>query len=479
VKIKLLLCLIVLCPAFAKAACTGSNPNLSSTVDRASVASCVSTATNGTTITLAAGTTSDWTTPITWTSKGIIITGNGTATTNITCSTVCFDINGASATNFDDISNMTLTGSSSGGVVQISGTMFSVAFRFHALHLVESNGRTFTINKVFGLVDHVTVDATGSSCQVFTTEGSNSGQQEMVLPWGQPLSLGTINAVYYEDNTINWNCGSDSVMDTYGGGRWVFRHNTVTLNTTGEGFGGGHGTDSGDYWGGILSFEIYNNTFTNIGGTQVRVGTMRAGTGVWYNNTYTGSFSNLTLMLYRACDSLVHGAWSQCNGTGYRVTSGAPSVFWKNTTSGISGSNCATDGVSSNCAFCSGNKEIRCASDAACSAAGAGTCTVNFDGAGAGGYPCRNQPGIAPGQVVDPIYGWSNGGKASGAYDGGSVCGAGINTYIASGRDYIDTASTPKPGYTAFTYPHPLVGGSPAGASVKGSVAASGSVVLR
>ncbi len=413
---------------------------------QSAVQTAVNNATAGDIVSVQAGSCT-WASPVKISGKSLTLQGAGIGQTNITASSSAFGIT-ASATNFVTLSGFTVTGSTSGGVIQIDGTMFDVAFRVHDVRVVNANGRGIFVERVFGLIDHVTLDSSGSGTQSFTMQGSPDGNAAGTDPWTRPLALGTINAVYIEDSTVNWNAGADTVMDSYSGSRWVFRHNTVNMNTTGEGFGGSHGTDSGDRWGGTISFEIYSNTFTNTGGNTLRVGTFRGGTGVWYDNTYTGKFGGLTLMLYRACDSLDHGAWSQCTGTNYRIVSGAPSNFWKNTTSTGSGT----------FAFCSGNREKRCSSDSDCS--GAGTCSTSFDGSGPGGYPCRNQPGIAPGQIVDPIYGWNNGSKTVGTYNGGSSCGAGIDTYMVSGRDYINNGTTPKPGYTPFVYPHPLQTGA-------------------
>lgn len=456
------LIIFALLTASAFAACTGSNPNWSATLDLASVQVCVNNAATGSTITVASGSVT-WASSLNISGKRLTIVGAGIGSSNVTSGTP-LNIS-ATATNFVDVSGFTFSGgNNSNGAIQVDGTMFDVAFRLHHLRLVTTSNRGIFINHVFGLIDHVTIDQTGSGCQSLTFQGSNDGQQEMTTPWTHALSLGTNQAVYVEDSTVNFTCGNDSLIDSYGGARWVFRHNVANINTGGEGFGGGHGTDSGDRWGGPISFEVYANTINNTGPGTQRAGTVRGGTGVWFNNTYTGSIGGLTLMLYRACTTLVAGThWSQCNGTGYRVRSGAPSNFWDTTTNAKSGSNCGSDGSGSNCAFCSGNKEIRCSADATCTAASAGTCTSNFDGAGSGGYPCRNQPGIAPGQVVDPIYVWLNGSHTAGTYNGGTDdCGppGGLDSvYMVSGRDYVNNGSTAKPGYTSFTYPHPLQGG--------------------
>lgn len=448
---KIFILILLLWSGAAFAACTGANPTWTSTPDAASLQTCVNNAASGSTINVLAGTVTGQGT-VNIASKKLTITGAGIGVTNITASGKAFDATGLSATNFLDMSGMTVTGSNSNGVIALDGAMFSVGSRIHHMRIVASNGRGLFIERIYGLGDHITSDNSGSGCQAFTFQGSPDGNSTETDPWTQSLSLGTINAFYVEDSTVNWSCGNDTVLDSYGGARLVFRHNTVTITVNGSDiFGGGHGTDSGDRWGGPISWEIYDNTLIYSGTTTTRACTFRGGTGVVFENIYSGNWGDCTLMVYRACNTLDHGAWSQCNGTSYGVTSNPPSSFWKNTIAALSGSALY---------FCSNNKELRCSSNATCSP---GTCTGTFDGTGSGGYPCRNQPGIAPGQFVDQVYVWSNGGVNAGSYDGGSTCGSGINNYLQSGRDFINNGTTPKPGYVAFTYPHPLQGAAPTG----------------
>ena len=56
------------------------------------------------------------------------------------------------------------------------------------------------------------------------------------------------------------------------------------------------------------------------------------------------------------------------------------------------------------------------------------------------GYPCRDQPGRGPGQVLHPIYAWNNAGTTSTiqvrAPDTGA-CGT-TDTYLKANRDYYD-----------------------------------------
>jgi hypothetical protein len=89
---------------------------------------------------------------------------------------------------------------------------------------------------------------------------------------------------------------------------------------------------------------------------------------------------------------------------------------------------------------------------------------------GAGGYSYSTSGTAAvdgTGYYLDPVYLWGNtgGGSTSSSWIGldqytPDACGNGqlIGNYIKANRDYVDygTANTPKPGYTPYTYPHPL-----------------------
>jgi hypothetical protein len=57
----------------------------------------------------------------------------------------------------------------------------------------------------------------------------------------------------------------------------------------------------------------------------------------------------------------------------------------------------------------------------------------------------------------EPMYIWNNSGTYTiGFADGGGSCSNPDSSadYIKEGRDYF--VGTPKPGYTKYTYPHPL-----------------------
>jgi len=420
----------------------------------------INSASTGDTVVVPSGSCT-WTASVTINKKGIILQGAGLDVTTITDSvagqTSGLIVTGASATNFVRITGFTFAegagiAQSNNGMVNLDGKMFDVAFRFDHNKLVIPDGasRGIVVIDIYGLIDHLTVDesAAGSnSSQSVSIWGSNDGTDGGFTPWMQPLTLGTDKAVYVEDSTFNYPAVSgfnDTGFDSYGGARWVIRHNTI-INTE---FCGGHGTDSGDRRS-AFSGEFYSNTLTNNSGGHREACRFRGGTGVLYANTFAGnsSWDNPVVMVYRACSGLDHGDWGACDGT-----------LWELGSTNLSNQGSRTCSTNGGVKFCSDSREILCTSDANCSSVGAGTCSTYFDGSGNGGYACRDQPGITHGQVSAPIYAWNNGLLSIQATDGGDgPCGVGLSNYLKAGRDFVNGSA--MPGYTAYTYPHPLQSG--------------------
>ena len=162
-------------------------------------------------------------------------------------------------------------------------------------------------------------------------------------------------------------------------------------------------------------------------------------------------------------------------------------VIFNNTVSGYDTNAFSIDGQRENTASCLVNT------------APLGKCDGSnaYDGnTEASGWPCIGQ--IGRGAVsgwnenggtlsATPLYGWKNG-TTSTCVSGGTcnntveltpnACGAGSSDYWkttgsthANGDvDYINNGDTPKPGYTAYTYPHPLQGAvAGSGAGLRGS----------
>ncbi|MCK4233683.1 T9SS type A sorting domain-containing protein [candidate division WOR-3 bacterium] len=158
---------------------------------------------------------------------------------------------------------------------------------------------------------------------------------------------------------------------------------------------GHHGRDTGGYRS-VHSFEYYENTFTKIGGTGQRGLFFRGGTGVVFNNTWTSD-----------------GAGWQSYGC-------------------IQVSN-----------YCSCPEQLSC---------GWEPCTE---------YPCIDQIGRSTDsdnddiQDLEPLYEWNN---TNNGEDQDicihNVCSS-MGEHIQENRDYYN--DTQRPGYSPYTYPHPLV----------------------
>jgi hypothetical protein len=215
--------------------------------------------------------------------------------------------------------------------------------------------------------------------------------------WANDLGLGTEDAVYVEDCTFNYD-GRGNCVDTNRGGKYVFRYNKVFQSRLEA-----HSLQS-DTERATRKWEIYNNTLT---ATSALWGAMfiRGGTGVVFNNTLVGPW-NEGLVMDNVRDGTSTGSSGLCNG----------SSRWDGNTPGESG------------------------------------------------YPCRDQIGRStdqwlwtsgnpyPPQSLDPAYVWNN------TLNGSKVTVNLRGSHIKNGRDvYIDAGA--KPGYTPYTYPHPLRNG--------------------
>src|SRR2546430_1167927 len=177
--------------------------------------------------------------------------------------------------------------------------------------------------------------------------------------------------------------------------------------------------------------------------TTIRALTVRGGTGVVYNNTYGGShgvWNEVTLMYYRAYS--VQSDWQQSTG-----------AVWQLGSTNVSSSGSRTCSINGGVGFNNVDKETL--------GPWGGNYTTGFDGIGLHGYPGRDQPGITTGQVSSPIYVWNqfpDPGVTTWA-GGDPINEALLATFIMLGRDYFVLLA--RPGYTAYTYPHPLQSGNP------------------
>ena len=435
---RLIACLLLLLPSLAWGATYTTNGS------RSDVQSKVNGASSGDTVTVPSGSFT-WAGAVTVTGKALTISGAGIDTTTITAGSAGAFSVACTAANFVEITGFTFAPNANAGdgLIEMSGPTAGgndeVGFRFDhcKIHLTQVS-RGIATYGIFGLIDHCSfVASVGGSIQSVSLWGSLDGNDGGFTPWTRALTLGTNHAVYIEDNTFDYtsNDQSEDAIDAYGGARVVVRHNTFLSCT--QGF---HGTDSGDRRS-AHSFEIYSNTYTNNSANQLRYLTVRGGTGVIYSNTYGGtgaSWYGITLQYYRATVALDRSGWQQCTGTVWQLGSTSLSAQGSRT--------CSTNG---GVGFNNTDKETL--------GTWGGSYTTGFDGTGTQGYPGRDQPGFTTGQVLSPIYIWSNGAAATGTSGGGGSDDTLTANMIQVNRDWYD--GTTKPGYVAYTYPHPSQGG--------------------
>jgi hypothetical protein len=394
-----------------------------------SVASAVSNAADGDVVAIPAGICT-WTSHLTI-AKGISVIGAGEGVTII--SGGGFNFTTPSGKSFR-VSGMTIRGVAGIGVYANSKSWRIDHITFENV-TGRPDGRIIWIqpsngDHTAGVIDHVTFINPRSIQVHYRGSTRDGGNNE----WIRPLGLGSSDAVYIEDSVFSHSSleVSAPVTDCDGGGRFVFRFNTVS-----NAYIEMHDAIV-DGLRGCRKWEIYNNTFTRTYNSgQCTFVSIRGGTGVAFNNKFVNRPD---------CDDGIHISL-------YRTyqTSGSP---WSSLCRNTSGKAClGTTSVNPK----------SCTSDAGCGGA-VGSC-IAIDGASASpsGYLCRDQMGTdgnSP-QVSRPALFWNN------TVDGKQVV---VNiesggSYYAVNRDYCVGSSKPTScngqttTYASFAYPHPLTHG--------------------
>jgi hypothetical protein len=341
-----------------------------------------------------------------------------------------------------------------------------------------------------GLVDHNNfIGARIIVCGSIYSMAEN-GTQNWI--WAQPLGIGGPNAVFVEDNNFDGSSSYTNAFDGNYAGRLVFRYNTVkdmyfemhSVQGTNRAF---------------MLWEVYNNTVAQVSQGEYMPFRTRGGTGVIFNNTFTGTWWNglhsgaIALDLVRE-NPAEYGppAFSHPPGWAYGVTLNtlAFSASAKNITTSSGSFAIGVDGTSTigfnvgdviqvtGSASNNGQYTITAVTATTITvaetlqdeAAGA-TVHINmpWDGA-ANGYPARDQigrgsdAGQAPNgvygkgtwypQALEPAYEWNNLMNGSPMHFM-VINGSSIGICLQAGRDFYN--ATQRPGYAPYTYPHPLI----------------------
>lgn len=226
-------------------------------------------------------------------------------------------------------------------------------------------------------------------------------------------ACGELNG-YMEDNTFTG--GTNQMIDCDDGCRLVYRFNTGQDTSVNS-----HGFDTSPF--GMRHYEVYNNVFHNTRGNDQLSNAnwtvwQRGGVSVIYNNTMDNIAGNNwgdkpELKAQIRVDQIPGKPVANCAAAIYPL----PRQLGQN----HNGTNFFTD---PNYAW------------------------ANQNGVGFTGGAAIATNGNSTGALFGTGEGWSN------------PCGLNGPTFYQSGRDFVyanpPSGGTPKPGYTGFTYPHPL-----------------------
>lgn len=347
------------------------------------------------------------------------------------------------------------------------------------------NGNVLTPDSVFGVIDHNIFLADPGQviyCRMSWWNGGDHGDGS----YADASMLGTDRFIFIEDCEFVGDVGKDHApIDGSSGARVVFRKNTVT-----RGHLALHGTDSGNRRHGARSFEWYDNDFFGDNSSGI-VGNVRSGTGVIYDLRATGyralsPGSKITLDTHRQENAFqvfggAHGTnlWDVNKpggpfATGTVATSGTLTFTvagtpWTNdqwkyysvkkTSGSSSGAQFAL--IMSNTANSITYKPNSFGPGNMVTAPGDTFAfwqvihSMDQVGRTRGSLLSGNPPAVPPGyndQITEPLYMWNVTTTEGPIIDFGGVVGS-----IRYGEHII--SGTPKPGYTPYIYPHPLVSG--------------------
>lgn len=283
--------------------------------NQADIQTAIDAAVTGDTVAIPAGACT-WSLPVRLVNKGLTLQGAGMDQTVITDSTgnawnePALWIEGqegqkirVTGLGFHYAFNATLEDYN--GAILVRGTSKEV--RVDHCRFVDFWNRSMQFSGyTYGLIDHCVFQRTPGAVNWFQATNVNGDGD---AAWQRPLTLGSANAVYIEENQFDF-YDSGSAADSHSGGRFVFRVNTVR-----NGHMLNHGLDTTDR--SSHSFEIYDNAFAEEAYT-FNIITIRGGTGVIYRNTITSPASidiPINGQLYRSCLDYPSSHGSRCNGT--------------------------------------------------------------------------------------------------------------------------------------------------------------------
>jgi hypothetical protein len=385
------------------------------------------------------------------------------------------------------------------GMIRLGGSSQSVRLdHCHFATLPAQSSYVAIMGAACGVADHNVMEfgSSGGMQSFWITHDSWGGGVNGDGAFSAPTAFGSSQFFFIEDNYIHSGSSNQAseflvCTDDIHGARWVFRHNhcyNIEIQT--------HGTEDGRYRGG-RAVEVYGNDFHNSWGHGF--GGVRTGCYIQHDNTYAGVLPTRGMSLedyraffkYPAASFLGAGTgdnpWdvNDTEGNGTNVAGHMPYLY----ASGTVSSGSSTTLVDTTKSWATNQwvgftaKRVSDGQVGLIQSNTSNTLTVLYypdQGGGAiwaagqqyqihkvlilldqpgrgqcdpitGTSPINKVTGTAtwPHQSLEPCYSWNNG--SVGLH-------ASSNPALNENRDYYN--NTPMPGYTPYTYPHPLVSGS-------------------
>lgn len=231
--------------------------------------------------------------------KSVTISGSGKKDTELRRGSGLTWLFQAIADGFVRITNLVLDGNKGGGGIRFRSDNLEMrvdnnTLRNFGTRAVETNGN------IKGVIDNNLFQENKITDVV--VYGDNEAS------WKRPLSLGSDDAVYVEDNVFTHEKvrGAAHSIASNHGSRYVFRYNTIrdgNLNTNPI---DAHGNF--EYGRGSRSYEIYGNKIHSAQSFQGMY--IRGGTGVIFDNEFTGKFTHpIVLEDYRSFNKTRSGRY--------------------------------------------------------------------------------------------------------------------------------------------------------------------------
>jgi hypothetical protein len=387
-------------------------------------------------------------------------------------------------------------GAAPGGVLHVDGSNTDGStFRWDHCYWNNINGSP-VLDTVIGVIDHNTFYVARNAIMLYFYGTHWNGGDFGDGSWAVPANYGSSQFTFVEDCTFTFNVGGLGTMtDAYAGARFVIRHNTIH-----DGVLNNHGTESTGRVRGSRCYEAYNNTYIGSGWNKFVAGCRSGGvlfhdnsiSGYWGNNA-TAALGNyrthMTFVPWGGADganpwddnysTIYFTGTASTNSSGTAVTvSGSPGWTtnqWVGYSirrlTNVGGLNTVTFALinsnTSNTITYSGNGGYAVPSLAFTSGDSLEIRRIRnvMDGIGRGGGSLisGNSPIMPAGwndQITEPCYAWNNP-----ITDGGGFAVFGpVDPTVRINEHYFN--NTPMPGYAPYTYPHPLVAGAAARATV-------------